>query len=87
MCEAIYIGNTQHIFKKMIDSRFSDLLRLLKIRQKSDSFAAHFEQHFKTTMPRIDLRKCMTFRVINQTWSVQSKYSQNLIAIYVWRNV
>ena len=52
MCNAIYIGNTQQTFKKRMDGHFSDLLRLLKNRQKSDSFAAHFKQHFNTTTSR-----------------------------------
>ena len=49
-----------------MDGHFSDLLRLLKNGQKSDSFAAHFEQHFNTTMSRTDLRKHMTFKVVKQ---------------------
>ena len=48
-----------------MDSNFSDLLRLLKNGQKYDSFAAHFEQHFKSTKKRIDLRKCITLKVVN----------------------
>ena len=35
-------------------------------RTKSDSFAAHFEQHFKTTTSRTDLHKYMTFKVVKQ---------------------
>ena len=66
MCDAVYIGNTQQTFKKRMDGHFSDLLRLLKNRQKSDSFAAHFEQHFNTTTSRTDLRKYMTFKVVKQ---------------------
>ena len=49
ICDAIYIGNNQQIFRKRMDGRFSDLLRLLKNGKKSDSFAAHFEQHFNST--------------------------------------
>ena len=49
-----------------MDGHFSDLLRLLKNGQKSDSFAAHFEQHFNTTRSRTDLRKYMTFKVVKQ---------------------
>ena len=45
---------------------FSNLLRLLKNGQKSDSFAAHFEQHFNTTTSRTNLRKYMTFKVAKQ---------------------
>ena len=44
----------------------SGLLRLIKNVQRSDSFAAHFEQHFNTTTSRTDLRKYMTFRVVKQ---------------------
>ena len=46
-----------------MDSHLSDLLRLLK---KSDSFAAHFEQHFNNTTSHTDLRKYMTFKVVKQ---------------------
>ena len=42
MCDAIYIGNTQKIFKKRMDGNFSDQQCLLKNGQRSDSFAAHF---------------------------------------------
>ena len=66
MCDAIYIGNTQQTFKKMMDGHFSDLQRILKNGKKSDSFAAHFVQNFNNTMSRTDLRKCMKFRVIKQ---------------------
>ena len=45
---------------------FSDLQRLLKNRQKPDSFAAHFVQHFNNTTSHTDLRKCMAFKVLNQ---------------------
>ena len=41
MYDSIYIGNTQKKLKQM-DSHFSNILRLLKNGQKSDSFDAHF---------------------------------------------
>ena len=66
MCDAIYIDNNHQTFKKRRDGNFSDLQRLLKNGQKSDSFAAHFVQHFNTTTSRTDLRNCMTFKVTNQ---------------------
>ena len=66
MCDAIYIGKTQQTFKKRLHGHISDLQRLLKNGQKSDSFAAHFVQHFNNTTSRTDLRKCMTFKVIKQ---------------------
>ena len=49
-----------------MDGHFSEILRLLKNGQKSDSFAAHSEQHFNTTTARTDLRKYMTFKVVKQ---------------------
>ena len=60
ICDAIYIGNTQQNFKTIMDSLFYDLLCLFKNR-KSDSFDAHFKQHFKATMSHTDLRKYTTF--------------------------
>ena len=65
-CDAIYIGNTQNTFKKRRDGHFSNLQRLLKNGRKSDSFAAHFVQHFNSTTSRIELRKYMTFKVLKQ---------------------
>ena len=49
-----------------MDGHFSNILRLLKNRQKSDLFAAHCEQHFESTTSRTDIRKYMTFKVVNQ---------------------
>ena len=49
-----------------MDGHFSDLQYLLKNGQKSDSFAAHFVQHFNNTTSRTELLKCMTFKVIKQ---------------------
>ena len=66
MCDDIYIGNTQQTFKKIMDGHLSGLLRLLNNGKKSDSFAAHFEQQFNSTTSCTDLRKCMTFKVVNQ---------------------
>ena len=49
-----------------MDGHLSDLLRLLKNGNKSDSLAAHFENHFNSTTSCIDLRKYMTFKVVNK---------------------
>ena len=49
-----------------MDGHFSDILCLRKNGQKSDSFAAHFEQHFNNTTSRSDLRKCIAFKVVKQ---------------------
>ena len=70
MCDANYIGNTQQTFKKIMDFHFSNLQRLLKNKQKSDSFAAHFVQRFNNTTSRTDLRKCMTFKVLKQIYPI-----------------
>ena len=52
------------IIEKRMDGHFSNLQRLLKNGQKSDSFAAQFVQHFNSTTSRTELRKCMTFKLI-----------------------
>ena len=66
MCDAIYIGNTQQTLKKIMDVHFSNLLRLLKNGQKSDSFAVHFKQHFNTTTSQTYLCRYMTLKLVNQ---------------------
>ena len=65
MRDAIYIG-THQTFKKRMDGHLSNIQRLLKNGQKSDSFAAHFVQHFNTTTSHTDLRKYMTFKLLKQ---------------------
>ena len=45
---------------------FSDLLRLLNNGHKYDSFAAHFEKHFNSTLSRKYLRKYMAFKLVKQ---------------------
>ena len=49
-----------------MDGNFSDVQRLLKNGQKSDSFTPHFEHPFKSTTPRMDLHKCMEFKELKQ---------------------
>ena len=66
MCDTNYIGNTQKNFKKIMDGHFSDLQRLLKNGQKSDSFATHFIKHSNNTTSRTYLRKYMTFKLIKK---------------------
>ena len=34
--------------------------------EKSDSFAAHFEEHIKYITSLTDLQKCMAFKVVKQ---------------------
>ena len=64
--DAIYLGDTQQTFKKIMDGHFSNIKRLLKNKHKSDSFSAYFEHHFNTTTSRTDLRKYMTYKVLKQ---------------------
>ena len=64
LLDSIYIGNTQQTSKKIMDGHFSDVQRLLKNGQKSDSFDAHFEKHFKFTKSLTNLCKCMIFKVV-----------------------
>ena len=74
--------------KKRMDGHFSNPLRLLKNGQKSDSFAAHFEQKFNTTKSLTYLHKHMAFKLVNQIKQlVRWKHLRNLIATYIWRNV
>ena len=57
MCDGIYIGSTHQTSRKIINGHFSDILHLIKNGQTSDSFDAYFEQNFKSTISRTDLRK------------------------------
>ena len=66
ICDAVYIGNTQQTLKTRMYGTFPDILSLFKNGQKSDSFPAHLEQHFKATIAGTYLRKYMTFKLVNQ---------------------
>ena len=44
----------------------SPISNVYSITKKSDSFAAQFEQHFRITMSHTDIRKYMTFKLVNQ---------------------
>ena len=71
-----------------MDGHFSDILRLLKNVQKSESFAVHFEQHFNSTTSSTDLCEYMTFKVVKQLNLIGAmNILQNFIAIYIWGNV
>ena len=71
MCDAIFIGNTHQTPNKIMDRHFYDLVRLLKNGQKSDSFSAHFKQHFNATTPHTYLRIYTTFKVVKQLNSIR----------------
>ena len=66
-----------------MDGHFSVFLNLLKNGQKSDSFSAHFKQHFNTTTSRTDPCKYMAFKVVKQlnligTMKISTKPNWNL---------
>ena len=69
----------------MPDGQLSNLLRLLKNEQKSDSFYGHFEQHFNTTTSRTDLRNYMTFKIVNSAkhnWRNEDIHKTKLEPMY-----
>ena len=55
-----------------MESNVYDLLSLLKNGKISESFAAHFEQHFNCTTSGIDLRKYNKFKVVKQLNSIDA---------------
>ena len=65
MFEAICIGNTQQTLKKNGRS-FLRYTTSSQKRIKSDSFDAHFKQHFNSTTSGTYLTKCMAFTSLNQ---------------------
>ena len=63
LCDNIFIRKTQQTFKKIMDSHFSDVQRILINGQKPDLLAARYKQHFKSNMTCTDLHRCMTSKV------------------------
>ena len=66
MCDAICVGNNQQTFKKQWTVIYPISYVYSITEKSSDSFAAHFENHFNTTTSCTDLRKYITFKVIKQ---------------------
>ena len=64
MFDAMYIGNTQQTFNKIIVGHFYDVKYLLKNGLKSYSFSAHYVQHYESTTARTYLCNFMTFKVV-----------------------
>ena len=58
-----------------MDGNLSYVQRHLKNRQKSYLFPSHFEQHFKYTKSRTDLRKCIKFKVVNHLNQIEAMKS------------
>ena len=63
MCDAVYKCNTQKTLKKRMGGHFYDILRLLKTRQKPDSFSSHFEKQFNATTSHTYLLIYLAFKV------------------------
>ena len=64
MCDVIYTGNTQQKSKKIVDGHFSHVQNILKNGYKLDSFAAHYEQQFKSTTACTDLSRNIPFEFL-----------------------
>ena len=60
----IYIGSTQQTSKKIMDSLFSGVQRIIKNKQKSDSFSSHYKKHFKYTTYYTELVKRISFKEV-----------------------
>ena len=60
----LLMGNTHHNFNKRMDNQSSNVQHILNKRQKSDSFDAHFKQHYKFTTSRMELSKCMMLKIV-----------------------
>ena len=66
VCGNIYTGNKKQTFKKTMDRYFSNVQRILKNRQKLDSFAVHDEKYFKSTTALNDMCNCETLKLAKQ---------------------
>ena len=55
-----------------MDGHFSDVQYLHKIGEFSNSFVAHYGQHFKSTTSCSDQCMCMTLRVVKNLIPIES---------------
>ena len=71
-----------------MDGNLYDVWHITKNGKNPDSFSAHYGQHFKSTASRMDLRKCMKFKVLTKINLIgEIMFLLNLIAIYVWSKI
>ena len=82
------VGNTQKTHRNIMNGYLYDLRHYLKNRQKSYSFAAHFEKHFNDSISCTDLRKHIKFRVVKHLNSIGAiKRLRNPTKTYLWSNI
>ena len=46
LCLSVYLGNTQNALKKRMEQHFQDVAQKVHHDKNSDTFGAHFAQHF-----------------------------------------
>ena len=65
-CKCFYIGNTSRILKQRINEHMDDVRYQVKKGKLSDSFAAHFSQHFKekSKVKRREVRQLLNVEVL-----------------------
>ena len=71
MCDTIYKGKSQQIFKRIMDSHFFDPTYYQKLT-KIIFFSYHYEQHFKSTASRIDQRYFMLLKLVNNINTIRA---------------
>ena len=80
MCCCLSFKHTIKL-NKIIDAHLSYVQHLLNDGQKLYSLSAHYEQRFKSNIPKSDLFKCMAFKdkpvtlmkTIGDIWVLPSK--------------
>ena len=69
---SFYVVNTQNTFKKRMEQLFQDVDKKLQNDKNSDTFAAHFAQHFNQKMTPQQYREIMKFQIISQVNPIRS---------------
>ena len=84
MCDSIYKGSTKQTFKRIMYVHLSNVHRILKTVQKSDSFASNYKQHFKSNTSYTYLHNFLTLKLVQHLHLIgEIKSLTKTVLIYV----
>ena len=83
LCLSVYVGNTQNNLKKIMKRHFQDVAQKVHHDKNSDTFGAHFAQHFDQKPTPQQFREIMKFEILFKVNPIRSmktcsKYSCTL---------
>ena len=71
-CLSVYVGNTQNTPQKRMEQHFQDMAQKVQHHKNSDTFVAHFVQHFDQKPTPQQCREIMRFKIFSKVKPIRS---------------